>query len=299
MRETYTCLATIRKMDVALKLLKRAFARVNKDYLSFTVTSTILLRSIKNLLNFFSFLEFWGYSLWWKICLKLYSLQIVVFWIEFQELESVLFQDIENIDKNSKLSQALCLPVSVMELISNSEDTGSSSDSGEENVRFFLIDCRPAEQYNAGHPPTAFHLDCNLVTLFSFFDTIQPETNLKRSNICLLTTDVARTKFIFHSRAGFIVLSASSSGRQQQSRWRTFVFSGVRRVTGRSVHAYGSGVFPAETRTLRQFADGRIRRYEYNFGGNIFGENWLSVANFWLETSLKSENRVPGQKTEV
>lgn len=30
-------------------------------------------------------------------------------------------------------------------------------------VRFFLVDCRPADQYNAGHLSTAFHLDCNLM----------------------------------------------------------------------------------------------------------------------------------------
>lgn len=79
---------------------------------------------------------------------------------------SLLFQDFENSNSNNSsiLSQALCLPVSVMELISNSEDPNIAADADEETVRFFLIDCRPAEQYNAGHPPTAFHLDCNLVS---------------------------------------------------------------------------------------------------------------------------------------
>lgn len=57
------------------------------------------------------------------------------------------------------ISQALCLPVSVNELIENIELEECSEDS----VRFFLVDCRPADQYNAGHLPTAFHLDCNLV----------------------------------------------------------------------------------------------------------------------------------------
>ena len=35
-----------------------------------------------------------------------------------------------------------------------------------EAVRYFVVDCRPAEQYNAGHLPIAFHLDANLVGLF-------------------------------------------------------------------------------------------------------------------------------------
>lgn len=51
------------------------------------------------------------------------------------------------------VAQALCLPVSVYELIENSEGS----------VRFFLVDCRPVEQYNNGHLPTAFHLDYNLM----------------------------------------------------------------------------------------------------------------------------------------
>lgn len=57
------------------------------------------------------------------------------------------------------ISQALCLPVSVYELIENVSSTAAHPDS----VRFFLVDCRPADQYNYGHLPTAFHLDSNLM----------------------------------------------------------------------------------------------------------------------------------------
>lgn len=56
------------------------------------------------------------------------------------------------------VSQALCLPVSVYELVEN-----ASMETVPDGVRFFLVDCRPAEQYNAGHLSTAFHLDCNLM----------------------------------------------------------------------------------------------------------------------------------------
>lgn len=52
------------------------------------------------------------------------------------------------------LGNALCLPVEVQELIPN-----PSSPS----VRYFVIDCRPADHYNNGHLSTAFHLDCNLM----------------------------------------------------------------------------------------------------------------------------------------
>ena len=34
-------------------------------------------------------------------------------------------------------------------------------------VRFFVVDCRPASQYNSGHLPIAFHLDANLVCVAS------------------------------------------------------------------------------------------------------------------------------------
>lgn len=61
-------------------------------------------------------------------------------------------------EENALVSQALCLPVSARELVEN-----ASAETTPDSVRFFLVDCRPAEQYNAGHLPTAFHLDCNLM----------------------------------------------------------------------------------------------------------------------------------------
>lgn len=57
------------------------------------------------------------------------------------------------------ISQALCLPVSVYELVENASTDIPHPDA----VRFFLVDCRPAEQYNNGHLSTAFHLDSNLM----------------------------------------------------------------------------------------------------------------------------------------
>ncbi|XP_018605675.1 TBC1 domain family member 23 isoform X1 [Scleropages formosus] len=54
------------------------------------------------------------------------------------------------------LSQALCLPVSVPELL-------QANQLQPDGVRFFVVDCRPAEQYNAGHLATAFHLDSDLM----------------------------------------------------------------------------------------------------------------------------------------
>lgn len=79
------------------------------------------------------------------------------------------------------VSQALCLPVSVYELVENSSLELNTSDT----VRFFLVDCRPAEQYNAGHLSTAFHLDCNLMLQepLAFSTAVQGLLNAQRQAI--------------------------------------------------------------------------------------------------------------------
>ncbi|XP_054645247.1 TBC1 domain family member 23 isoform X1 [Dunckerocampus dactyliophorus] len=59
-------------------------------------------------------------------------------------------------EEDIDLSQALCLPVSVPEIL-------QANQLQQDGVRFFVVDCRPAEQYNAGHLSTAFHLDSDLM----------------------------------------------------------------------------------------------------------------------------------------
>lgn len=77
-----------------------------------------------------------------------------------QDLERVIFDDEEAVEGCEKVSQALCLPVHVSELVENIHMPHAL---GEDSLRFFLVDCRPADQYNAGHMPTAFHLDPTLM----------------------------------------------------------------------------------------------------------------------------------------
>lgn len=84
-----------------------------------------------------------------------------------QDLLKALFGGNDEPTETSSISQALCLPVSAQELVENAES--SHHLESIECVRFFLVDCRPAEQYNAGHLPTAFHLDCNLVRYSAHF----------------------------------------------------------------------------------------------------------------------------------
>ncbi|XP_053693351.1 TBC1 domain family member 23 [Sabethes cyaneus] len=78
-----------------------------------------------------------------------------------RDLLKVLFGAQSNATEENIVSQALCLPVSVNELVENA----SSENSNPDAVRFFLVDCRPADQYNSGHLSTAFHLDSNLMLL--------------------------------------------------------------------------------------------------------------------------------------
>lgn len=75
------------------------------------------------------------------------------------ELLKALFGAQSDANSDTVISQALCLPVSVYELVENASMESPHPDS----VRFFLVDCRPADQYNAGHLSTAFHLDSNLM----------------------------------------------------------------------------------------------------------------------------------------
>ncbi|KAG1659207.1 TBC1 domain family member 23 [Nymphon striatum] len=73
---------------------------------------------------------------------------------------SLLFRDVtsnhESIDIND-LSQVLCLPVSAKEIIEKQDQ------NKVEGVQYFVVDCRPADQYNSGHLLTAFHLDASLM----------------------------------------------------------------------------------------------------------------------------------------
>lgn len=72
-----------------------------------------------------------------------------------KEYKKPLFDGLSLEKKACKIYQALCLPVSVDELLqANQLGLG---------VRYFIIDCRPAEQYNSSHYATAFHLDANLM----------------------------------------------------------------------------------------------------------------------------------------
>lgn len=62
--------------------------------------------------------------------------------------------------------------------------------TSQDGVRFFVVDCRPAEQYNAGHLSTAFHLDSDLVSgNVTCYSCIHATVNSVKKNVSFLPTD--------------------------------------------------------------------------------------------------------------
>ncbi|CAK9825028.1 TBC1 domain family member 23 [Anthophora retusa] len=111
------------------------------------------------------------------------------------------------------VSHVLCLPVSAQELVENSIESPSVPNTSVESVRFFLVDCRPAEQYNAGHLPTAFHLDCNLMLQepAAFATAVQGLLQAQRQALAV------------GSQAGGEHLCFLGSGRQEEDRYTHMV----------------------------------------------------------------------------
>ncbi|XP_011267071.2 TBC1 domain family member 23 isoform X2 [Camponotus floridanus] len=126
-----------------------------------------------------------------------------------QDLYPIMFG--ENSDEKS-ISHALCLPVSAQELVENAIEAPSIPNTVE-TVRFFLVDCRPAEQYNAGHLPTAFHLDCNLMLQepAAFATAVQGLLQAQRQALAV------------GSQAGGEHLCFLGSGRQEEDRYTHMV----------------------------------------------------------------------------
>lgn len=127
-----------------------------------------------------------------------------------QDLYSIMFG--EGYDEKY-ISHALCLPVTAQELVENSIETPSMPNTSVESVRFFLVDCRPAEQYNAGHLPTAFHLDCNLMLQepAAFATAVQGLLQAQRQALAV------------GSQAGGEHLCFLGSGRQEEDRYTHMV----------------------------------------------------------------------------
>lgn len=101
-------------------------------------------------------------------------------------------------EADPNVAQALCLPVSVYELVDNTamEPQANVTDS----VKFFLVDCRPAEQYNSGHLTTAFHVDSSLMLQepTAFATAIQGLLQVKLESLNEYLNEPWKTSTIFH-----------------------------------------------------------------------------------------------------
>ncbi|XP_055593027.1 TBC1 domain family member 23 [Uranotaenia lowii] len=127
-----------------------------------------------------------------------------------RDLLQILFGVQSSEAEKNVVSQALCLPVSVNELI---ENASSESNSHPDAVRFFLVDCRPAGQYNSGHLSTAFHLDSNLM--------LQEPVAFQTAVQGLLRSQ--KNAIEANSNAGGEHLCFLSSGRQEEDQYTHMV----------------------------------------------------------------------------
>ncbi|CAL8090007.1 unnamed protein product [Calicophoron daubneyi] len=85
----------------------------------------------------------------------------------------VLFGNADLKSADHLLTGTLCMPVSVQEVLeaqasalrnaTRPTDPVECLDESASDIRFLLVDCRPADQYNAGHLNTAFFLDSQLI----------------------------------------------------------------------------------------------------------------------------------------
>ncbi|CAK9296397.1 unnamed protein product [Gordionus sp. m RMFG-2023] len=78
------------------------------------------------------------------------------------KLDKLVLKKDDNIDENL-FANNLCINISVQELIRSKNYKNDPNKDNLEKISFFLVDCRPADQYNNGHHPTAFHLDATLM----------------------------------------------------------------------------------------------------------------------------------------
>lgn len=117
------------------------------------------------------------------------------------------------------LSQFLCLPIVPAEIFafdsnrSRSTSPDSPMSHPQNQLRYFLVDCRPAEQYNAGHLKKAFHLDCSLMLL-------EPSSFTTAVNVLL---DIQRQVVASKSNTGGKHLCFIGSGHEDEDQYVNMV----------------------------------------------------------------------------
>lgn len=82
-------------------------------------------------------------------------------------------------------------------------------------LRYFLVDCRPAEQYNAGHLEKAFHLDCSLMLR-------EPDSFAMAVNVLL---DIQRQVVASKSNTGGQHICFIGSGHEEDDQYVNMVIA--------------------------------------------------------------------------
>lgn len=120
----------------------------------------------------------------------------------------------------------------------------------QDGVRFFVVDCRPAEQYNSGHLSTAFHLDSDLVraddiaSVFKWIENMNIYMKVMWA-LSFLLTDAPEPLWVCSLCEVPPGGSEAVFGVGLHCQRRAPVLHGQREGGGGHVHEHGAGTFPA------------------------------------------------------
>ncbi|KAK0069286.1 TBC1 domain family member 23 [Biomphalaria pfeifferi] len=133
-------------------------------------------------------------------------------------------------EADSEFMDSLCLMVSGEELL----QANQNHIINEDTVRYFVVDCRPAEQYNTEHLTTAFHLDSNLML-----------QNPEEFNVAVLALFAAQAQAMTaKSAAAGEHLCFMGSGREEEDQYVNMVVANILQK-GKSYVSVAKGGYPA------------------------------------------------------
>lgn len=116
----------------------------------------------------------------------------------------ILFGNAHKDSEIQTLIDFLCMPISIHELLE-----AKSLDTSPQSIKYFLVDCRPADQYNAGHLPSAYFLDSSLILS-------SPGADFQTSMAALLSTQQQALEF--HSDSAGEHICFLGSGNVEEDR---------------------------------------------------------------------------------
>ncbi|CAL1543473.1 unnamed protein product [Lymnaea stagnalis] len=132
--------------------------------------------------------------------------------------------------ENNMYMDSLCLLVSGEELLQANQNQVINEDT----VRYFVVDCRPAEQYNTEHLMTAFHLDSNLML-----------QNPEEFNVAVQALFTAQAQALAAgSAASGEHLCFMGSGREEEDQYVNMVVANILQK-GKQYVSIAKGGYPA------------------------------------------------------